>query len=150
MALMIPPPVLLLITALLMWWVSNATPALILVFPFQALLSYALLVAALTLMFAAAWRFLRARTSINPMRPDAASNLITDGVFRISRNPIYLADALLLTAYAVWMGNPLCIPLLAGFIWYITCFQIRPEEHALAARFGDAYTAYSQRVRRWL
>ncbi len=71
-------------------------------------------------------------------------------MFAISRNPIYLADLLLLAALAVWFGNALNIALLALFVWYINRYQIAPEERALAQLFGEAYAAYRARVRRWL
>jgi protein-S-isoprenylcysteine O-methyltransferase Ste14 len=92
----------------------------------------------------------RARTTLNPLAPQRASTLVTGGVFRVSRNPLYLSLLLLLAAYAlriesyaVWLGP--CI-----FYAYVTRFQIRPEERALSARFGRAYVAYTGRTRRWV
>lgn len=109
-----------------------------------------LLVVGLLLMLVAAGQFIAAKTTINPMRPARASNLITTGVFAISRNPIYLADLLLLAALAVWLGNAFNVALLALFVWYLDRFQIAPEECALRDKFGAAYDAYCSRVRRWL
>jgi protein-S-isoprenylcysteine O-methyltransferase Ste14 len=74
------------------------------------------------------------------MKPHQASALVTDGFFAWSRNPIYVADALALLAFA----------LLVLFIAYVDRFQIRPEERALRARFGADYERYCAKVRRWL
>jgi protein-S-isoprenylcysteine O-methyltransferase Ste14 len=68
----------------------------------------------------------------------------------LSRNPIYLADALLLAALTVWLGQPANAALLVAFVWYIDCFQIRAEEQALRTLFGADYAAWCDRVRRWL
>lgn len=94
--------------------------------------------------------FWRARTTINPIDPSRASSLVTNGIFRMSRNPMYLSLLLLLLAYAirldslaVWLG-----PLI--FVTYVTCFQILPEERVLAEKFGEAYLTYKHRTRRWI
>lgn len=150
MRLLIPPPVILAIAALLMWLVARLFDGLNAAFPLQQTLVLLLVALGVGLMAASAHAFYRVRTTINPMTPDKASALITSGVYRLSRNPIYLADALLLAAFAVWLGNGLCVPILAGFIWYIDRFQIRVEEHALVNRFGAEYQAYREAVRRWI
>ncbi|GGC15296.1 hypothetical protein GCM10007205_25290 [Oxalicibacterium flavum] len=94
--------------------------------------------------------FWHARTTINPLDPRRASQLVTSGIFRWSRNPMYLSLLLLLVAYAirldsfaVWIGP-------IAFVAYVTRFQILPEERVLAEKFGDAYVAYKDRTRRWI
>ena len=101
-------------------------------------------------MAMAAKSFVTAKTTINPLKPSRASRLVTGGVFRFSRNPIYLGDLLILAAVAVWLGHPANLALLPVFVGYIDRFQIRPEERALSALFGVEYAAYCARVRRWL
>lgn len=76
--------------------------------------------------------------------------MVTSGVYRISRNPMYMGMVLFLTAWAVYLAAMLPFFGLLAFILYITRFQILPEERALHALFGDEYTAYAARVRRWL
>ena len=95
--------------------------------------------------------FRASRTSINPLKPERASTLVTGGVYRLSRNPMYVGMALLLLAWAA------ALVVLAGlwpgrgcYVLYITQFQIRPEERVLQARFGQDYLNYTARVRRWL
>ena len=92
----------------------------------------------------------RARTTVNPLRPERAAHLVTSGVFARSRNPIYLGDALILAALALGLGNWLNFLLLPAFVGLIGRFQIAPEERALQRLFGDQYRAYCARVRRWL
>lgn len=94
--------------------------------------------------------FLRRHTTINPLRPAKTSALVTGGVYRFTRNPMYLGLACLLTAWALWLGawQSFAGPLV--FVAYITRFQIRPEERALSRLFGVAYSDYIARVRRWL
>lgn len=97
--------------------------------------------------FASFWK---ARTTINPIKPDRASVLVTHGIYRFTRNPMYLSLLLLLVAYASHLG---CWAALAGpmaYVAYVTRFQILPEERVLLAKFGAEYEAYKRRVRRWI
>ena len=95
-------------------------------------------------------RFIRVKTTINPIAIDQASVLVTDGVYRWTRNPMYLSMAALLAAFAavsgqawLWLG-----PIL--FVIYIQRFQIRPEERVMTQLFGDAYRDYVAKVRPWI
>lgn len=94
--------------------------------------------------------FRLARTTINPLDPSLATTLVTGGIFRITRNPMYLSLLLLLVAYAMrlnswveWLGPVL-------FASYVTRYQIIPEERILAVKFGPAFQAYKSRTRRWI
>ena len=112
----------------------------------------ALVVVALSVAIGAAGMlsFRRARTTINPTTPDAASSLVVTGIYRFTRNPMYLGFFLLLTGWAIYLAN---IPAFAGpvlFVLYINRFQIAPEERALAAKFGTAFDDYRRRTRRWI
>jgi len=91
-----------------------------------------------------------ARTTINPLDPTKATSLVTTGVFRVSRNPMYLSLLLLLVAYAVRLDSPAVWIGPFFFIAYVNRFQIHPEERALKAKFGEAYLRYKMRTRRWL
>lgn len=102
------------------------------------------------LALAAVFTMWRARTTINPLEPGRASSLVTGGVFRFSRNPIYVSLLFLLVAYALRIDSwlPWIAPVF--FVAYVTRFQIQPEERALQAKFGEAYVQYRARTRRWL
>jgi len=94
--------------------------------------------------------FRAARTTINPFKPERASAMVIRGVYRISRNPMYVGLALLLLAWAVYLSAllPFAGPVI--FALYITRFQIKPEERALLAKFGPAFAQYMSSVRRWV
>jgi protein-S-isoprenylcysteine O-methyltransferase Ste14 len=96
------------------------------------------------------YEFRRARTTVNPLTPDNASRVVKSGVFRCSRNPMYLGMALLLLALALYQSHVLSFAWVAVYVIYLNRFQILPEERALEARFGDEYRAYAKAVRRWI
>ena len=97
---------------------------------------------------AAVWEMGRARTTVIPHR--AASSLVTSGIFRLTRNPIYLGDVAFLLAAILWLDVPLALPLVAVFVWVIRVRFIEGEEARLRAGFGAAFDDWSARVRRWL
>lgn len=104
--------------------------------------------AGLMLMGLAAVQMWAARTTVIPRRMPQA--MVTGGVFRLSRNPIYLGDALILTAAILWWDVPLALPVLFLFIAVIQKRFILPEEAALRSRFGASYDQWTARVRRWI
>lgn len=146
----LPPPVVMLVTAALMWLVAYGTPGLSVRLPGQGWLGLAVAVGGLALLLLAALELRRHRTTINPMHPESSEQLVTGGIYRLSRNPIYLADALMLTGWLIYLGNVPAVLLLPAFVVVIQRFQIVPEEQALAARFGEAFRTYMQQVRRWI
>lgn len=150
MTLLIPPPVVAAICGAAMWAVARYAGVGNIDAAWLLVVAVIVGAAGVLLMLAAVMSFITAKTTINPFKPANASRLITTGVFRLSRNPIYLADLLLLAAFAAWLGNVFNVVFLATFVWYINRFQIAPEEQALTARFGDNYAAYCARVRRWV
>ena len=87
---------------------------------------------------------------VNPNKPEQASKLVTSGIYRISRNPMYLGFAFILAGWGVWLSSVWAMLGVIGFIGYLTLFQIMPEERALTKLFGDEFTIYKARVRRWL
>lgn len=146
----IPPPLIVATIALLMWLAAPAA-ARLLAAPSQRL-TLGLVIALLGGMTAVAGTvaFGRARTTVNPLKPEQASALVTGGIYRATRNPMYVGMALVLAGFAVWLW---WWPALLGpvtFVAYITRFQILPEERALGARFGADFKIYRRRVRRWL
>lgn len=94
--------------------------------------------------------FRRARTTVNPLAPGKATSVVTTGVYRLSRNPMYLGMAAGLLGLALWWANLPGLLLVAAFCTTITRLQIQPEERILVAHFGEAFTTYMARVRRWI
>jgi len=148
--LKIPPPVVALLLGLLMWLASSLVAPVEVPFGYRAGVAAVLACVGVAVGLASIFQFLRARTTINPSRPGATSSLVTGGVFRFSRNPMYLSLLLYLAAWAVYLSNWLAVILVTVFVIYINRFQIKPEERALCSLFGPEYTSYKARVRRWL
>lgn len=108
----------------------------------------ALILAGIATMAAAFVEFRRHRTSVVPHQTPRA--LITTGIYRLSRNPIYLADALILAGLCLrWDAVPSLL-LVPVFMGVVTARFIRPEEARLAAGFGPAFAAWAEGTRRWL
>ena len=93
--------------------------------------------------------FRRAGTTVNPMSPERASNVVTSGVYRWSRNPMYLGMASVLAGLALAVGSATGLLVTAGFCAYLSRFQIAPEERRLLEAFGEPYARYLRQVRRW-
>ena len=146
----IPPPILAVLWAAAMWFAPRLLPGLSVGVLGGWVLGGLFVLAGLAIAIMANRAFRKAGTTINPMDPSQASQIVEGGPFGFSRNPMYLGMALILTGWALWFGHWLNFALVALFVWYITEFQIKPEEEALTAKFGEAYEAYKQKVRRWV
>lgn len=146
----IPPPIVAAFTAIAMWWLASASAPPVLPFPVRVGLAALLAAIGLAFLAPAAAAFRRARTTVNPLKPEAASALVVAGVYRFTRNPMYVGFAALLLAWAAWLAVPMTLLGPAFFVAYITRFQIIPEERALRDRFGESFDAYRRQVRRWL
>lgn len=92
----------------------------------------------------------RHKTTVNPFTPDQSSSLVATGIYRFSRNPMYLGFLLALAGWAAYLANWGSALLLPAFVAYMNRFQIQPEERALTQRFGPQFLAYAKSVRRWL
>lgn len=145
-----PPVAVSLLAGAGMWLMAKAFPALTFPFPYRQAVAAALAVAGAVVAVLGVATFRRARTTVNPIKPQSASSLVTTGIYRFSRNPMYLGILLLLAGWAVYLANAPALILLPAFVLYMNRFQITPEERALSALFGSEFAAYKQRVRRWM
>lgn len=146
----VPPPVVMLAVALLMWLAARRLPPVPVDFPGRTAAAVLLGAAGLAAAVAGALAFRRARTTLNPLRPDRATALVAGGIFRCTRNPMYLGDLLVLLGWGVYLGSLPALILSLLFVIWIDRWQIPAEEAALEARFGEAYATYRRRVRRWI
>lgn len=144
-----PPAALTMVAAALMWLASLAAPAFDFNLPANVP-AVALVLAGAATCLAGVASFRRARTTVNPLKPDSASALVVSGIYNHSRNPMYLGFLLILAGWAVYLSNGLAILFLPAFVLYVNRFQIRPEERALAALFSRRYEEYCGTVSRWL
>ncbi len=142
----IPPPLVAIITAVLMWLAVRP------IGPLGNRLWLALLVvlAGVAVCLAGVASFRRARTTVNPLKPESASSLVVAGIYRHTRNPMYLGFAIILLGWCVFLGSALAVIGVAAFVLFIGRFQIRPEERALRELFGAEFDAFCGRVRRWV
>jgi protein-S-isoprenylcysteine O-methyltransferase Ste14 len=148
--LKVPPLALVFLMAALMWLTTWAVPTFGFELPARTLFSVSVAVAGAVIGVLGFASFIRAKTTVNPMKPDSSSSLVVSGIYRFTRNPMYLAFLLGLLGWAVFLSNALAFFLLPAFIVYMNRFQIEPEEKALARLFGEQFVAYRSRVRRWL
>ena len=147
--LRIPPPAVGLLIAAAMWAIAGISLATLAV----SNTDFAATVVALVGIgfdIAGLISFRRAKTTINPLRPDKTSSLVSSGVYRITRNPMYVGMLFLLIAWAIYLSSPWALLGPLAFVLYMNRFQISPEERVLAGLFGDDFENYKKKVRRWL
>ena len=148
--LKIPPPVVFLVCAGAMKGAAVACPFAAFDFPGRTAAAWVCFVPGAVLGLGGIATFLRARTTLHSDRPQGAAKLVTTGVYRISRNPMYAGLLCALAGGALALGNVLAALAPLAFFAYVDRFQIRPEERALREKFGAAFDAYAQATRRWL
>ena len=148
--LKIPPLVIVALTALLMWLAARALPQLIVMYSGRIIVAGVLAALGVTAAALGVIEFKKASTTVNPHAPHNSSRIVTSGIYRFTRNPMYVGMLLLLLAWAAYLANVASVVLVSVYVAYITFFQIQPEERILAARFGHEYEEYLRSVRRWL
>ena len=116
--------------------------------PVRRGLALVLIVGGLILDGAAAGYFHRLGTPPEPWKPTTA--LAVGGLYRFSRNPIYLGFAITYAGLALAMDRVFILLLLIPCLWVVQRFVIDREERYLSAKFGADYEAYRARVRPWL
>ncbi len=146
----IPPPVVCALIGCCMWGLARIVTRLPLAESIRIGVAVAFVVAGFAVALAGGFVFRRAKTTANPLQPDMASSLVVAGVYRYTRNPMYLGFVLALIGWTVFLAAPLALLGPALFVVFMTRFQIVPEERALARKFGTEFAVYRQRVRRWL
>jgi protein-S-isoprenylcysteine O-methyltransferase Ste14 len=146
----VPPPVVALVVAIAMWVANRLDPGTSAPGVVRTVVSGVLFALAILVAWSGIRSFARVRTSFDPHHPENANTLVTGGIFRLSRNPMYLSMVLGLLAWAARLGRVWLVLGPVAFVLYVTRFQIRPEERALAEKFGAEYERYRRRTRRWL
>ena len=144
----IPPPILALIMIALIYlsslFIEQAT------FNYQGSLSILALILGFACLLPSFKLFAKFKTTITPLKPSNSTALVTEGMYRYSRNPMYLGLLVLTIASTIWFGNWLGIIINIVFIFLINILQIIPEEEALLKIFGEEYGEYKKNVRRWI
>ena len=148
--LKVPPAALVLTFAVVMWFISDHMPLFAFILPWRTVIAIAFVSTGVIISLISVVAFRKARTTVNPTKPITTSAMVTSGIYRLSRNPMYVGFLFALTGWATFLSHALAFALLPFFVAYMNRFQISPEERALAAKFDSEFAAYKQSVRRWL
>jgi protein-S-isoprenylcysteine O-methyltransferase Ste14 len=148
--LRVPPVVVTLLAALLMTLLAWPAGGLHWPTPLRFACALSLFTVGVVIAVAGVREFRRASTTVNPLTPAAASAMVRSGIYRHTRNPMYLGMLLVLAGWAVWLASLVAVAVLPVFVLYLNRLQIEPEERALASRFGGDFAEYRRSVRRWL
>lgn len=151
MSLKIPPPLVALIVMFCMWYLNSLVQWALFHIPYTWVLGILLAVGGFAISLTGIVSFGKKDTTVNPLTPEKASCLVDDGIYGFTRNPMYLGLLSVIIAWAIFLSNwfMLVFPPII-FVLYMNFFQINREEAALEELFGEDYTAYKLKVRRWL
>ena len=148
--LRIPPPIAAVFFGLLIWGLSRLLSAHSLDPEIRQIIAMVLIGMAAAIDIWALFSFRQVKTTIDPRYPHKSSSIVKSGIYRYTRNPMYLGLALILSALSVYLGAKFGFFIVAAFVLYMNEFQIKPEEDVLEKNFGEEYLAYKSKVRRWL
>ncbi|MDQ2640964.1 MAG: isoprenylcysteine carboxylmethyltransferase family protein [Pseudomonadota bacterium] len=148
--LRVPPLAVAAVVAAGMYVTSLVSTDVRTLMPGQLVVAVLLGGAGLATAMAGVAAFRAHRTTVDPVHPDGATSIVSSGIYRISRNPMYLGFALMLSALAVQLESVLALLGVPLFVLYMNRFQIKPEERLLTAKFGAQYETYLGKVRRWI
>jgi len=148
--LKIPPVPLMLAFAILMWFLSAIFPDIDIPNVIQKSIALIVVGIALFFAFAGVYSFRKAKTTVDPRKPNTTSSLVTSGIYRWTRNPMYVGFLFVLLAWGIYLSNLWSLVLSIGYVFYMNRFQIQPEEKVLEKLFGKEYLRYKQQARRWL
>ena len=148
--LKVPPPAVAFLVGAAMWFAAQQRFSLELPFVVRVFAFVIIALAGGATALAGDLEFKRARTTVNPFKPENSTALVTSGIYRFTRNPMYVGLTLVVLGWAAFLCSAWALLGPVIFVLYISRFQIAPEERALSAKFGAAYTEYAARVRRWL
>ena len=144
----IPPPIVTLVFGLSIYFSRGIFQVVEIKYSFY--FGILLLILGFIILISAVRLFRKDKTTVNPLSPEQATKLVTDGIFKYSRNPMYLGMALVLGSIAIFFNLIGGIILVALFCAYITKFQILPEERAMRDLFSDDFDKYTKVTRRWI
>ena len=147
----IPPPIIGLFSIFLVWATASLLPGLGQNLPLASALAAVLAVIGFAIAGAGVVGFRKAQTTVNPLTPEQATSLVSGGIYRLTRNPMYLGMLLVVIASGIFWQHLVALAVGAVFFFaYINRFQITPEEQAMEKLFGDEFRTYCERARRWL
>ena len=150
MKLLLPPPIQALLSAIMMWLISRYFLRANFSSSIVNLFGLVFLIIAAIIIILSINKFREIKTTISPLNPDNTSSLVSTGIYKYTRNPMYFGLLLMLFSTALFLKNFISFLILPLFILFITKNQILPEEEALENIFGEKYKNYKKKVRRWI
>ena len=146
----IPPPVVALLLGVAMWVCAQKAPSIAVKANLRLAIAGILVIFGILVDVSGLMAFRRAKTTTNPLKPEAASSIVTGGVYRYTRNPMYVGVTAVLLGWASYLAVPWGFLGPVVFVVFVTRFQIIPEERELCSKFGREYVEYQHKVGRWL
>lgn len=150
MNLKIPPVLVFSICVALAWLTKFVASSFSYFSVLNDTVGYAFITIGFIIGLSGVIEFLKHKTTVDPTAPSKTKTIVSSGIYKFTRNPMYLGMAIGLFGIITFLGNALSLLTLVIFIWYMTQFQIKPEEEALKLKFGEAYLIYLKKVRRWI
>ena len=146
--LKIPPPLLVLILVISNYFSSKKIDLILL--PNQNLISFIIILVGMLILINPILKFIKSQTTIDPIKFKKVNKLITSGIYKYSRNPMYLGLLMLVTSTSIFYLNIFSITTPFFFYYWINKFQIKREEIFLTEKFGNEYLLYKTKTRRWI
>ena len=143
-----PPPLVALTFGFLINYTKNIFPKIEI--KNEIIFGSFMIISGLIIILSAIILFKKYQTTITPLNPSNATKLITDGIYKFSRNPMYLGLLLVLVGISIILNLTGGFFFILLFILYINLFQIIPEENAMVDLFKDEFLEYKKNVRRWI
>ena len=144
----IPPPILVMILVISNYFSSKTIDLILL--PNQDLISIIILLIGALILINPIFKFIKSKTTIDPIKFKKVNKLITSGIYKYSRNPMYLGLLMIVTSTSLFYLNIFSITTPILFYFWINRFQIKREEIFLTEKFGKEYSLYKAKTRRWL
>ena len=146
--LKIPPPLLVLILVVSNYFSSKKIDLILL--PNQDITAIIIFLIGMLILINPIFKFIKSKTTIDPIKFKKVNKLITSGIYKYSRNPLYLGLLMLVTSTSIFYLNIFTITTPVFFYFWINRFQIKREEIFLTKKFGKEYLLYKTKTRRWI
>ena len=150
LSLKIPPVAQGVVAIILIWLFDRYAPLYHIKFIYQNIVAGSLIGIGAIVALAGIFAFIKLNTTVDPRYPEKTRELVIIGIYKYSRNPMYLGILLVITGIAVYFGALSSVFAVSLFVTFINKYQIVPEEVSLQEKFGESYTHYALNVRRWL
>ena len=143
----IPPPLITLICILIIYFFEKE---FIFFRDWNIYLSGFFLLWGLIIIAFAVFKFAKTKTTVDPTKPSKTSSLVISGIYRITRNPMYIGMLFLIISFTFYKLSLVGAIVIPSFIFYINKYQIEPEEYEMRKKFGENFEDYCKKVDRWI